>query len=128
MPARAGCELTRVDLFDVENIGNLSNIVPESPVALRLNSSNLASSSASQAPDLRDRVDISRWEVADSCRAPESGLGKRGDILVAAEYIVRIEPAFERAKALKCVNAKGSADPVDMFVGIHIVDVCGAIK
>jgi hypothetical protein len=57
-----------------------------------------------------------------------SGLGKRGDILVAAEYIVRIEPAFERAKALKCVNAKGSADPVDMFVGIHIVDVCGAIK
>src|SRR5262249_34739285 len=116
MPARAGCEPTRVGLFDVENIGNLSNIVRESPVVLRLNSSNLARSSASQAPDLRDRVDISRSEVADSCRAGR-GAGGRGNILVAAEYVVRIEPVLERAKALKSVSAKGSAHPVDMFVG-----------
>src|SRR5262245_40331053 len=74
------------------------------------------------------RMDIARWEGTDSRRAPDRGARGRGDILVAAEYVVRIEPAFERAKALKSINAKGGAHPVDLFVGIHIVDVCGAIE
>jgi hypothetical protein len=80
---------------------------------------------ASGPPDLRDRVDISGCDAADSRCALEGGAGGRRDILVAAEYVVRIEPALERAKALKSLNAKRGAHPIDRFVGIHIVDVCG---
>src|SRR5262245_32853853 len=64
-------------------------------------------------------------DAVDSRCALEGGAGGRRDILVAAEYVVRIEPALERAKAVKSLNAKRGAHPIDRFVGIHIVDVCG---
>src|SRR5262245_58350890 len=64
-------------------------------------------------------------DAADSRCALEGCAGGRRDILVAAEYVVRIEAALQRAKAVKSLNAKRGAHPIDRFVGIHIVDVCG---